>query len=197
MTYEFTEDWHSHAIPIWREVFKKFCPRPDRILEVGSFEGRAATWLIDNVAPREMVCIDSWTGGIEHAENDMTAVEARFDRNLGTCLRSRQDTTFRKIKSLSHPALARMVADSEQFDFIYLDGGHDVQTVLTDAVLATHLCKPGGIICCDDFIWRWSDDHSPLVCPKMAIDAVVNCNYGRFRVIMGIPLYQLFLLKIP
>ena len=46
--YKFTEKWFDIAIPIWTELFKQ-CPSPTSILEIGCYEGRATTWLCDNV----------------------------------------------------------------------------------------------------------------------------------------------------
>ena len=69
--YEFTNDWFSQtaSLPVWRQLISQNKPR--RILEIGSFEGRSTSWMIENCAPRSesglsIVCIDSWEGGVEH-----------------------------------------------------------------------------------------------------------------------------------
>ena len=46
-TFEFTEDWFSNHIPAWSKIFKDL--RPRRILEIGSYEGRATSYLISNM----------------------------------------------------------------------------------------------------------------------------------------------------
>jgi len=37
--YEFTVDWLSGSIPTWQQIFLNRSP-PDRVLEIGSYEGR-------------------------------------------------------------------------------------------------------------------------------------------------------------
>lgn len=65
--YEFSIDWFAAHIPAWEQILSQW--KPARIVEVGSYEGRSATYLIDKVAqqrPIELWCIDTWDGGIVH-----------------------------------------------------------------------------------------------------------------------------------
>jgi len=58
MDYNFTKDWFSWSPPVWEQVFKQL--KAKNILEIGCFEGRATTWLIENVDCDEIVCIDTF-----------------------------------------------------------------------------------------------------------------------------------------
>ena len=83
-TYNFSVDWFTSQIPIWSEIIDQ-SPWIRRILEIGSFEGRSAVWLIDQIAaerPLEIHCVDTWEGSNEHQKIDMRAVEERFDHNI-------------------------------------------------------------------------------------------------------------------
>ena len=40
MTYKFTQDWFSGNISKWKEILSTY--NPIRLLEIGSFEGRAS-----------------------------------------------------------------------------------------------------------------------------------------------------------
>jgi hypothetical protein len=52
--YDFTVDWFSHNVPRWTEQLGAFAGRPDlRFLEIGSFEGRSAVWLLEHVLTHE------------------------------------------------------------------------------------------------------------------------------------------------
>ncbi len=199
--YEFTTDWISRFAGVWKELLARFPPR--RILEIGSYEGRTACFLIDTCAAEreiELHCIDSWAGGIEHDPASMSDVERRFDHNLALA-RSRavHPVAFHKHKALSSPAMVQLLAQGrgESFDLIYVDGSHQASDVLADAVLAFMLLKTGGLMVFDDYLWSehpvGRQDFYQL--PKPAIDAFVNINQRKLRIV-GAPLYQLYCQKV-
>lgn len=194
--FEFTQDWFGPYEPIWIEVFQRLLPAASKMLEIGSYEGRSATWLIGNALSDHgrLYCIDTWAGGMEHDASIMGAVEARFDRNIAIAKVHKPGVEVQKIKSTSELALARLLGEhSDSFDFIYVDGSHQAADVLTDLVLAFHLCRVGGLIACDDYLWQFG--QNPLLVPKMAIDAFVNCFTQKIAPLNGVPLDQLWLRK--
>ena len=72
--YKFTEKWFDIAIPIWTELFKQ-CPSPTSILEIGCYEGRATTWLCDNVIKGNRIdydVIDTFEGSLEEYGMEQT-----------------------------------------------------------------------------------------------------------------------------
>jgi predicted O-methyltransferase YrrM len=199
--YEFTTDWFSRFAPVWKELLTRY--PPSRVLEIGSYEGRAACFLIETCAAAramELHCVDSWAGGVEHDANAMPLVEQRFDRNIAVARAAAANPVdFHKHKSLSSPALVRLLADGrgESFDLIYVDGSHQAPDVLSDAILAFMLLRPGGVLIFDDYLWSMGDpgkqDFYQL--PKPAIDAFVNIYQRKLKVV-GAPLYQLYVQKI-
>lgn len=56
-----------------------------------------------------------------------------------------------------------------------MDGSHLAPDVLSDAVLAWNLLKPGGILAFDDYEWKCGG--TPLHCPQAGIDAFASV-YG-------------------
>ena len=198
--YEFSEDWFSHVEPCWGEILYEF--RPRRLLEIGSYEGRSACFLIDQlarVAVIELHCIDSWAGGVEHDKSAMGAVEARFDSNIAKAReKATHEVRFRKHKAMSSDALARLLTRGarEHFDLIYIDGSHQAPDVLADAVLAFQLLKVGGVMIFDDYVWAFGEpgEEDFFHMPKPAIDAFVNI-YRRKLSLIQKPLYQLYLRK--
>lgn len=199
--YEFTADWFSRFAAVWTAILKQH--PPTRILEIGSYEGRSATFLIDHCAaerPVELFCVDTWAGGVEHDREAMRAVETRFDANLAKAReKAAHPVALHKIKSLSHQALAELIAQgaSETFDLIYIDGSHQAPDVLADAVLAFRLLKVGGVMAFDDYLWsmepKGRQDFYNM--PKPAVDAFINI-YQRKMVVLGAPLYQLYARKV-
>jgi predicted O-methyltransferase YrrM len=194
MEYQFTENWFVNHLPIWRGLFSKYLP--ERILEVGSFEGRSASYITEECPSlRQLVCIDMWedyTGmHREFAGVQMSRVEKTFDDNMVVAQRRRSSPIdFRKIKDKSAHALATLVAERQTFDLIYIDGSHIASDVLTDAVFAFQLLRLGGVMILDDYLWRDKDTGGKdiLHAPKAAIDAFTNIFYKKISVMpCGIP----------
>lgn len=201
-SYEFTNKWfETQAEYVWKQILPLRKPR--RILEIGSYEGRASCYLIENnnwCENLELVCIDTWEGGIEHVRNevDMSAVEKRFDKNIIEAKRlAKNSSKVVKLKGYSDMMMMKLITDglSGYFDFIYVDGSHQAPDVLMDALLAFKLCKVDGMIVFDDYIWTENVPERDLLrAPKMAVDAFTNIFYQKTR-IFNAPIYQVFVIK--
>ena len=205
--YQFSNDWFDENIAIWSQLFEQL--KPTRILEVGSYEGRSTTYIIENLAnisDIEIHCIDSWEGGIEHKkggswESNMTNIEARFSHNMKIAMsRSTHAVKLEIHKGLSSRELPKLASKNmqEYFDFIYVDGSHQAPDVLLDAVLGFQLLRVGGVMIFDDYLWQepLAEGTDPIRCPKIAIDAFTNIYYRKLRAIIGAPIYQLQIEKI-
>ena len=199
--YEFTTDWFSRFAGVWTELFK-LAP-PSCYLEIGAWEGRSACFVIETCAaerPVEIHCIDTWEGGVEHDPAGMTDVERRFDANIAVAAsRAAHEVRLVKHKSRSADALVRLLAEGrgEQFDAIYVDGSHQAPDVLTDAVLAFRLLKPGGVIIFDDYIWSMepAGKQDFYNMPKPAIDAFLTIFHRKLE-LAGAPLFQIYARKL-
>jgi predicted O-methyltransferase YrrM len=205
--YQFSNDWFDENIAIWSQLFEQL--KPTRILEVGSYEGRSTTYIIENLAnisDIEIHCIDSWEGGIEHKkggswESNMTNIEARFSHNMKIAMsRSTHAVKLEIHKGLSSIELPKLASKNmqEYFDFIYVDGSHQAPDVLLDAVLGFQLLRVGGVMIFDDYLWQepLPEGTDPIRCPKIAIDAFTNIYCRKLRAIIGAPIYQLQIEKI-
>ena len=193
----FTNDWFEVARLNWEFIFDRI--RPCRVLEVGSYEGASACFSITKVCstgdPLEIHCIDTWKGGVENDPAQMASVESRFHSNTRKAIgqvEGKVDMVVHKEKSVL--ALSSLLGNgcSEYFDFIYIDGSHMACDVLSDAALSFELLRHGGILAFDDYAWR--DQKNLSMCPKMAIDSFVNCNYDRID-LLRLPLYQIYCAK--
>ena len=204
--YEFTNNWFDMNKSVWDELLKQL--NPDRILEVGSYEGKSATYLIESLANRKSIeihCIDSWEGSIEHiagghAETDMTEVEARFHHNIKTAQnRASLEAKINIHKGLSSRELPKLIANGMQgyFDFIYIDGSHQAPDVLHDAILGFELLRTDGVMAFDDYLWQepLPSGTDPIRCPKISLDAFTNIYCRKLRIIAA-PLHQLYIQKI-
>ena len=207
ISYQFTNDWfETGARNVWDAVINKI--NPSTILEIGSYEGASACYLIEKLGARkeiELHCIDTWEGGIEHGadgdhQSDMVQVRNRFDHNIQLA-RSKVNHNVEVVirTGSSDRELSKLLAAGKQnyFDFIYVDGSHQAPDVLTDAILSFKLLKLNGVIAFDDYLWQENLQHGvdPIRCPKIAIDAFTNIFCRKIKV-MSAPLYQIYVQKI-
>jgi predicted O-methyltransferase YrrM len=159
--YKFTFDGISANAKVWSTHLADLKDKPDvHALEIGTYEGRSALWLLSNILTHQtssITCVDLFPDD----------VEATFDSNV-------------KASGLSHKII-KLKGDSKivvrgldrKFDLVYVDGSHVAKDVLIDAVLAWDLIKPGGIIIFDDYGFRRTaeDNQSTALIPRPAIDA--------------------------
>ena len=79
------------------------------------------------------------------------------------------------IKDNSNSALPKII--SKNFDYVFLDGGHKYETVLTDLKFLTEIVKKNGVILCDDYDLT----YAPGV--KKAIDEYVLLNNFNLKIL--------------
>jgi predicted O-methyltransferase YrrM len=190
--YRYTKDWFNWAPEVWTQLIPML---PDRLnfLEIGSFEGRSAAWIVKNMMKDEgnIQCVDTWEGGEEHGAENMSEVEARFLHNVKVLEEKYPDRSVIQIKDTSTRALARFIEKEYTYDFIYIDGSHKAPDVLTDACMAWPLLKRDGLMVFDDYLW--GNPRDTLHRPKIAIDAFTNI-FGETAEIVHVG-YQLVVRK--
>jgi len=180
---EFTADWFSHNIPIWEKIILQRLPSgPRKWLELGSYEGRSAAWVLDNVIrdnADELVCVDRWyTAG----------TEARFDANVGS--------RVTKINKDCSQTLFDFIAANREFDVIYIDGDHDGRVTLENAVLAWRVLKDNGLLVFDDYHFKSLLIHAPgRIDTNRGIDAFLSTYYLNMRVLYHN--WQVIIEKLP
>jgi predicted O-methyltransferase YrrM len=206
MTYQYTQNWFDGNKLVWDSIIPQLSP--NKVLEVGSYEGNSACYMIErigNYKDLEIHCLDTWEGSIEHQEGghaqaDMSAVEQRFQNNTKTAIESVSKTIYLvNHKGYSNVVLPQFLADGKQeyFDFIYIDGSHQAPDVLFDAVVAFNLLKVGGVMAFDDYLWSepLPTGLDPIRCPKIAVDSFINIYCRKIRV-LPISIGQIFIQKI-
>ena len=92
------------------------------------------------------VCFDLWSEANKNSEGlevNFLEVEKRFDKNLS-------EFSFSKIKSDSVISMRQLAKENKKFDIIYIDGSHNGEDILSDAIEAFKLLNLNGIIIFDD-----------------------------------------------
>lgn len=183
--YQFTQDWFSWAPQVWVHLVDQLSERAEA-LEVGSFEGRSAAWIVENLLVDGgcLDCIDTWEGGEEHKDSELSGAEERFDHNVGVLKERFPLRAVNKFKDRSLTALGKLLVRHNakgHYNFIYVDGSHIAGDVLADACMAWPLLKGGGVMVFDDYLW--GEPRDALHRPKLAVDAFVNANAERLDIL--------------
>lgn len=190
---EFTRDWFGRYAAYWAELFadRGWHPgAPRTIIEIGSYEGRSALWMLENLLQHpgsRLICVDTF-----HNRESPDGYWRRFETNV---LGSPHAGKVSVSVSASLPFLASFVAAGNKADFIYVDGSHRAAEVLEDLVLAFHAIRPGGVIICDDYLKGAPAGDLTLGSPKLAVDAFTTIYRDRLDIPWGQPLYQLAMIK--
>jgi predicted O-methyltransferase YrrM len=150
--YKLSHDYFSPNIPVWSRWFSDLITAaPIKCLEIGSWEGASAAWLLDKVVSRRggsLTCIDTFEGSSEHQAWLHTigmSLEGFFDHNIAA---TGHGDLCRKLRGKSQTVLLDVM--SESFDFIYVDGAHEAKYVIQDAILCWKVLQPGGYLLFDD-----------------------------------------------
>lgn len=165
--YQFTHDWFTHNIPTWEAHLKPWMHYPNvHGLEIGSFEGMSACWLLDHV--------------LTHPQAKLTCIDLFFQESFE--MNVAQTGAAQKLIKLmgdSHTLLTKL--PSETYDFIYIDGCHLADHVQRDATLAWRLLKVGGLMIFDDY--QWIDPSHPGQETFRGIDAFLEAAKSHLAIV--------------
>ena len=192
--YRFTEtqDWFSGNIPLWTTFIPLVHAPNPRILEIGSWEGRSATFLLTSPLCANggtIVCIDHF---------DLFATPAGKERHEKILHNlSLTGRPFRVIEKFSVPGLMTLLEEATKgettgFDWLYIDGSHRADDTFLDAELAWRLANEGAIFIFDDYLWGVQPHDSPHH-PKPGIDSFMKLHENEFEIISSN--YQMVLRK--
>lgn len=184
----YTADWFSHNINNWTRWLAQYKGKHGvRGLEIGSWEGRSAVWLLKNILTGEGSTLECCDYGYK-ADTFRANTAPWADRVTLRC-------------GASYLMLTELRSGGE-FDFIYVDGDHTPFGVLRDATLAWPLLKVGGLMIFDDYLFvhhtvdpnygkpQWSSeaalkaiaDH-PDMTTKTGIDGFLAVMVGQHEVV--------------
>ena len=195
--YYFSVNWFKNHEKIWNEILLEH--NPSKILEIGSFEGASACYIIENMGkflPLELHCIDAWDDSLINVNYDSDLVFKNFKNNTRYAIKKSKNKVDLNIhKGNSDMELSKLLISKkyEYFDLVYIDGSHFARDVLLDALLGFKLLKVGGFIFFDDYLWPRNVNIFDK--PKFAIDVFTNIFYQKIQILKA-PLQQLYVKKI-
>jgi len=138
----------------------KRLPDKAKILEIGSYQGGSTLAIGHAIAGTdiELYCLDPWSNYIN--QEDFTDFErSKVSDDFRIINNFIKNTAFigenlRMLRGKSR-AFAGLL-ENKGFDFIFIDGAHDYDSVRNDIKIAFSALKPGGVVCGHDF---HSDGH--------------------------------------
>ena len=177
-------DWFSQNIPTWLRAIDQTDLREKNsinYLEIGSWQGLSAFFILNELPNSQVVCVDTWAGGDEHivgmkAESDVKlTVEEIFDNNL-IGFKHRID----KFKGTSLSFFAQKFLH-DIYDIIYVDGSHHSDDVIVDAVKCFEMLREGGLLIFDDYFWKYYEQD--IDNPAGAINAFLRLKHKQLEIL--------------
>jgi len=165
----FTRDWFTKHIPNWMRWLRRFEHQPVHALEIGSYEGRSACWMLDNVLTHpesRLACIDPFQAA---------------DGRLARFLANTEEYGFRCRLERAPSSLVLRRSGHPLYSIVYVDGDHRTSMALEDLILVWPLLATGGVLIIDDCDGRGGRDRRPLT----AANAFMDCYEGQFARLRG------------
>jgi predicted O-methyltransferase YrrM len=180
--YRLAHNWFSFV------DMEFYIRRPINYLEIGTFYGAnlisvANTYGIHNDS--KLYCIDPWNDYDEYLEykNQQSNIYNMFIQNVETSGVKNKIIIKRGYSNIEIPKF-----QDEMFDIIYIDGNHEPEYVLEDAVLSFRKLKKEGFMIFDDYNWGGPE------LTKRGIDGFLSGYHKRIN-ILGEEKTQLFIQK--
>ena len=151
--------------------------KPIRYAEIGAFYGANMISVAETYGKHPdslLIAIDPWTDYADYPEykGEQTTIYDAFTQNMTSCGLAERVTVKRGYSNEVLPTL-----EDNSFDIVYIDGNHEPEYVLEDAVLAFRKVKVGGYLIFDDYGWGGPD------LTKRGIDGFMNGYHKRIQVL--------------
>jgi len=139
--YAFSTNWFDSRIPSWTRLLNEVKGKPGlQYLEIGTFEGRSALWVLENILTHptsKITVIDAF---------EEEGIQQRFSSNVDL---SGQADRFQVLVGPSSQKLRELPLNT--FDLAFIDGSGKGVSMLADLVGVWNLVKLDGIIICSRY----------------------------------------------
>jgi predicted O-methyltransferase YrrM len=155
----------------------EYINKPINYLEIGTLCGANLISVSKTYGINEnskLYCIDPWEDYTEYNEYKSTQQNnyTFFLHNIKKSGEENKIITKRGYSNIEIPKL-----EDNFFDIIYIDGNHEPEYVLEDAVLSFRKLKPNGILIFDDYGWGGPD------LTQRGIDSFMFGYYKRIKIL--------------
>jgi predicted O-methyltransferase YrrM len=161
---------------------------PINYLEIGAFYGANLLSVADTYCKHidsKLYAIDPWEDYEEYPEykNEQSQIYNSFITNIEN---SQHNNKISINRGFSNEKIPKLIDNF--FDIIYIDGNHNPDYVIEDAVLSFRKLKSRGIIIFDDYGWGGPDMTT------RGIEAFINAYHKKIEV-LGSKESQVFIKK--
>ena len=176
---QFSVIFHDHTKSSFLRILQEVIV-PKVTIEIGVFEGETTFNITNLLSERNpdyrLYAIDPFSASENLRQEVVDDVKLTFKKNmLGF-------PQVELIEKNSFEGLLELHWRAIKADFIYVDGSHFAKDVLSDAVFGFELLNIGGVMLFDDAVsWRYGEHIQDS--PKVAVDAFIQCNWNRLRVL--------------
>ena len=143
-TKKHTTDYFSLNAYYWNLIinknFKEFS-----YLEIGSWEGNSASYVLKNFKTKKVFCVDVW--------DKIDVWDKREQKNRFENFRSNLIEFKDRFKFFKDTSDNFFANNNEKFDIIYIDGWHEAPQVHKDINNSWNSLNVNGLIICDDYFY--------------------------------------------
>lgn len=149
--YRLADNWIYHV------NLNEYHIKPIRYLEIGTFYGANLLSVANTYGAHpesKLYCVDPWEDYADYPEykNEQTTIYSKFMNNVENSGVKEKVVINRGYSNAVIPTF-----EDDFFDIIYIDGNHEPEYVLEDAVLSFRKLKVGGMMIFDDYGWGGPD----------------------------------------
>lgn len=183
ISYRLANNWFE-CVNINEYIYKQI-----NYLEIGTFYGANLLSVANTYGKHndsKLYCIDPWEDYDDYNEykNIQPSIYDSFIDNLNN-----SGVKEKIIVNRGYSNVEILKFQDNFFDIIYIDGNHEPEYVLEDAVLSFRKLKINGIMIFDDYGWGGPD------LTQKGIDGFLNGYHKRIQ-ILGLKNSQVFIQKI-
>ncbi len=150
----FNHNWVDDRLPLWLPHMAPLIGAPNIVgLELGSFEGRGACWMMDHIFTHptaQLICVDPF-------EPNPTFGFTEPYANLWRENLAPYGNRVRPVKSFTQNACRELTtifaALGRGANLIYVDASHEAHDVMGDIMLMWRYSQVGTYIVFDDYEW--------------------------------------------
>ena len=180
-----TTDYFSINAYYWKNILKSL-PSNFKYLEIGSWEGNSALFILNNFAVKKVVCVDVWK------DEKFTKIQEQNFKNF----KENIEEFSKQVKICKETSDNFFSKETELYDVIYIDGAHETEQVFKDVKNSWKILNVNGILICDDYFYG-NIYNNPNNVPSIAINKFINeASKNKSISIVCVNNSQIFLKKL-
>ena len=184
-TKKIKTDFFSINAYYWKK-FIGTLPENFKYLEIGSWEGNSALFIINNFKVEKVTCVDIWE------DENFKELQSKNLNNFKTNMNEFSN----KVETFKGTSDNFFLNHKEKFDVIYVDGSHEADQVYKDIKNSWDILNISGILICDDYFYGniyENPDNVPSISINKFINELLKINSVK---ILCVNNSQIFLKKI-